>query len=371
MRTPLDQVDLVVVGAGVVGLAHALAAVERGLKVAVVERDARPLGASVRNFGHGCATAQDGAALHYAMRARDIWLGLAAEGVWARQAGTVVVARAEDELAVLREFAELRGPEQVVLLDADETRARVALGEGVLGGAFLPLDVRVNPRQAAPALAAALAARGVRFHWSTSVHTIGPGEVGTSRGTVRAEHVVVAVGHDVDRHFPALAAEAGVRRCSLHMLRVAAPDGRTIDPAVLTGLSLLRYDGFAACPSLADVAARFDRESPRLLEAGVNLMLTQLPDGDLTIGDTHAYATDVDPYRAEELDEIVLAETARLLGAPSLPVRERWRGVYASAPSPFLIAAPADGVRVVSVTSGIGMTTALGLAPEVLDDLIP
>jgi hypothetical protein len=27
-------------------------------------------------------------------------------------------------------------------------------------------------------------------------------------------------------------------------------------------------------------------------------------------------------------------------------------------------------VRVVSVTSGIGMTTALGLAPEVLDDLL-
>ncbi|ROO88166.1 FAD dependent oxidoreductase TIGR03364 [Actinocorallia herbida] len=371
LRTLLDQVDLVVVGAGVVGLAHARAAVERGLTVAVVERDARPLGASVRNFGHGCATAQDGAALRYAMAARRIWLDLAEDGVWVRPSGTVVVARAEDELAVLREFAELRGPGLVHLLDADGTHARVPLGDGVVGGAFLPLDVRVNPRQAAPALAAALAARGVRFHWSTSVHTIEPGEVGTSRGTVRARHVVVAVGHDVDRHFPGLAADAGVRRCSLHMLRVREPHPREIEPAVLTGLSLLRYDGFTACPSLADVRARFERESPRLLDAGVNLMLTRLPDGDLTIGDTHAYAADVPPYRAEELDDLVLAETAKLLGAPSLTVRERWRGVYASAPEPFLIATPAEGVRVVSVTSGIGMTTALGLAPEVLDDLIP
>ncbi|MCD0449493.1 TIGR03364 family FAD-dependent oxidoreductase [Actinocorallia sp. API 0066] len=371
LRTFLDQADLVVVGAGIVGLAHAHAAAARGLSVAVVERNSRPLGASVRNFGHGCATAQDGAALRYAMRARETWLSLAEHGVQARATGTVVVARADDELQVLREFADLRGPEQVVLLDEKGTRDKVTLGEGVVGGAFLPLDVRVNPRQAAPAFAAALASLGVRFHWSTSAHVVEPGEVVTSRGVIKARHVVVAVGHDVDRHFPDLAADAAVQRCSLHMLRVSDPHGRVIDPAVLTGLSLLRYDGFAACPSLTDVRARMDQDSPRLVEAGLNLMFTQLPDGDLTVGDTHAYAGDVAPYRAEELDDLVLGETARLLGAPRLRVRERWRGVYASAPDPFLVAAPADGLRIVSVTSGIGMTTALGLAPEVLDDLIP
>ena len=49
---------------------------------------------------------------------------------------------------------------------------------------------------------------------------------------------------------------------------------------------------------------------------------------------------------------------------------ERWRGIYASAPEPFLTATPAPLTRAVSVTSGIGMTTALGLAPAVLDDLL-
>jgi hypothetical protein len=47
-------------------------------------------------------------------------------------------------------------------------------------------------------------------------------------------------------------------------------------------------------------------------------------------------------------------------------VRRRWRGVYASAPEPYLVAAPADGVLTVSVTSGIGMTTAFGLADDVV-----
>ncbi|NUO98857.1 MAG: TIGR03364 family FAD-dependent oxidoreductase, partial [Nonomuraea sp.] len=77
-----------------------------------------------------------------------------------------------------------------------------------------------------------------------------------------------------------------------------------------------------------------------------------------------------DPYKTDELDRYVLDEAARLLGVGRLTVRERWRGVYSSAADPFLVATPMSGVRAVAVTSGIGMTTALGLAPEVLDNLL-
>lgn len=42
-----------------------------------------------------------------------------------------------------------------------------------------------------------------------------------------------------------------------------------------------------------------------LVEAGLNLMYTQLPDGSLTIGDTHHYSRTVDPYRPEHLDDLV------------------------------------------------------------------
>ncbi|MCR3721273.1 MULTISPECIES: TIGR03364 family FAD-dependent oxidoreductase [Prauserella salsuginis group] len=365
----LGTADVVVIGAGIVGLAHAYEATERGLSVAVVERDERASGASVRNFGHGCITAQDGQALDYALAARDTWLRLAKEaGFHIGEAGTVVVARAADELELLTELAEYRDG-QVDLLDERAVLDRVPVA-GAIGGAHFPLDIRVDPREAVHAVAASLADRGVTFHWSTTAHTIGTGEVGTSRGVLRASHVVVAVGHDVDRHFPGLAAQRAVQRCSLHMLRVAEPHGRDVDCAVLTGFSMLRYAAFAACRSHDAVRSRLERDHPRLVDAGLNLMFTQLPGGDLTIGDTHAYQATVPPYRAEHLDELVLAETARLLGVRSLAVRERWTGVYASAPDPFLVETPCDDVRVVAVTSGIGMTTAFGLAPAVLDDLL-
>lgn len=359
-----SSADVVIIGAGIVGLAHAVAAVERGLSVVIVERDEWAAGASIRNFGHGCFTAQSGIALEYAMAARETWLRLAKQtGFWLEDSGSVVVARADDEQAVLTEFAEQR-PE-VTLLTPDEVAERVPTGPNVVGGAWLPLDIRVDPRACVKTIAAWLETQGVTFQWSTTALAIDPGEVRTSRGRVTAPRIVVAVGHDADRYFPELAKD--VRRCSLRMLRVDNPHARRIPPAVLTGFSLLRYDGFHTCPTFPQVRDRLTRQQPDLVHIGLNLMYTQRPDGSLTIGDTHTYSKTVDPFVDNELDEHVLKETAALLGVPGLTVRERWHGVYASAPDPFLVATPADGVRVVAVTSGIGMTTAFGLAPTVID----
>jgi FAD dependent oxidoreductase TIGR03364 len=364
--------DLVIVGAGIVGLAHAADALARGLRVTVVDRDERAAGASVRNFGHVCVTAQDGAAYEYGQVARERWIALGDKaGFEVAQAGTVVVARTAAERGALIELADARGSEEVVLLDAAGVRERFAPAAGdVVGGALLPRDLRVSPLDAIPALAAWLEAEGVTFLWNTHVGAISPGVVHTSRGDLAAAYVVHAVNYDVDRLFPDLAEQHGVRRCRLQMFEVEAPGGVRIDPAVLTGTGILRYAGMAAQPSAAEVRREFERDHPELLDIGLNLMLTQRPDGVIVLGDTHHYDRTLQPFDDEDVADLVLREGARLLGAP-LEVRRRWRGVYAHSPSTdFVTAAPHPGLRVVSVTSGIGMTTALGLAPAVLDDLL-
>ncbi|GAA2724973.1 TIGR03364 family FAD-dependent oxidoreductase [Actinocorallia aurantiaca] len=368
---PASPVDLLVVGAGVVGLAHAVEAHLRGLSVAIVERDAFAAGASIRNFGHICTTAQDGVALTYALAARERWLHLAGKaGFTLLESGTVVVARRPDEQAVLEEFAAARGADQVVLLDRAGVAEHLPTHDPeVVGGAHLPLDLRVDLREAVPALADWLVEQGVPIAWRTNVLAVGPGLVRTSRGDVRAARVVLAVGHDVDRLLPETADEAGMTRCRLQMLQVAAPGGVRVRPGVLTGLSLLRYGGFASLSAAEHVRTRVRQESPELLDAVVNLMFTQRPDGDIVLGDTHHYSHTYAPFAEEDLSDLLLREGARLLGVPKLRVRERWHGVYASAPGPFLDREVADGVRVVSVTSGIGMTTAHGLAAAVLDSL--
>ena len=371
-RSSAYPVDLIVVGAGIIGLAHAVEAQLRGMSVIVVERDAHAVGASVRNFGHICTTAQNGDALSYALAARERWLELGNKaGVPIRKCGTLVVARSDAEMGVLEEFRASRGADQVTLLDRPGVTDRLGrLDPAVLGGAHLPLDLRTDPRQAVAAIADWLIEQGVGIHWRTSALGIEAGELRTSRGSFYGHRIVVAVGHDVDYLFPDIADSIELRRCALQMLRVAAPAGVRVDAAVLTGLSMLRYPGLATNGSATAVREDYARRSPELLAAVMNLMFTQRDDGDLIIGDTHAYALTHDPFDAEPTAELVLRELARLLDVPGLTVRERWRGTYASsARTDFLIARPDERIRVVAVTTGIGMTTSHGLAAAVLDDL--
>ena len=346
-------------------------AIRRGLSVVVIERDERAVGASVRNFGHACITGQLGDAHRWAIAARQRWLELASSaGFWTATDGAVVAARSDDEMAVLEELVE-SGHGDARVLDRAGLRALVELSDDVIGGAHLPLDIRVNPREAVASIAAWVERQpGAEIRWRTSFLGLDGDTIRTSRGDVVAGRAIVCVGHDVDRLFPDVAAEAGVQRCGLHMLRVANPRPATIAPAVLSATGLLRYEAFAAQPAAAALRARFEREHADLLDAGLNLMFTQLPDGDLTIGDTHGDAVTLPPYRDEAHDELVLRETSRLLGVPRLTVKQRWRGVYASAPKATLVADISPSATVVSITSGIGMTIGHGLAIDVLDDLL-
>jgi glycine/D-amino acid oxidase-like deaminating enzyme len=84
--------DVIVVGAGIVGLAHALAAVRAGARVTVVDRDARANGASIRNFGFITVTGQEqGRVWRLARRSAAIWRNVApAAGIRIDQEGLLL-----------------------------------------------------------------------------------------------------------------------------------------------------------------------------------------------------------------------------------------------------------------------------------------
>ena len=136
----------------------------------------------------------------------------------------------------------------------------------------------------------------------------------------------------------------------------------------LTGSSMLRYSAFSSTPSAAAVRARFERDEPGILSFDINQMYTERPDGTLLVGDTHATSSSISPFQDEDAFRLLERLAINMFGRP-LAVRQRWQGVYAKAPHEFLRAAPAGDVRVVAVTTGIGMTTGPGLAASVIDDL--
>jgi FAD dependent oxidoreductase TIGR03364 len=363
--------DLAIVGGGIVGLGHAVAALRRGLTVAVVDRASGVEGASVRGFGHLCITGLEGEARVYAELGRDLWLTLSDEaGFWLRESGTVAVAQAPDELAVLEEFRDTRGGHDVRMLTPAGVREHAPVADGVaVGGAFLPADLQVDPREAAPAIARWLDAHGVDFFWQTTATGVETGRVHTSRGRVSADAVVVAVDHEVDRLFPGIAEDHGIQRSTLDLLLVEADTERPLTAPVLTGWSLLRTSGFAHTPSAGALRERLASERPDLAAFELAQAFAQRPDGSIVVGAARRRGDDISPFQSEAAFELMLESARALFGPGRLRVLERWQGVHASAPDDFLVSSPAPSVRVVSVTSGIGMTTGLGLADRVVDEL--
>lgn len=364
--------DLAIVGAGVVGLGHAIAARRRGLKVVVIDRDAQANGASIRNFGFVTVTGQQrGECWRRAVRSRDIWAEIAPKaGIDVIHRGLLVAGRRPEAMPVLEAFRATEMGEGCELLTPDEARARLPALTGELSGAlWSPHDMRVESRHAIPKLAAWLAGEGVTFRRETAVTGVEPGKVHTSGGTITAARIVVAPGDDFHTLFEDRFKLYGVTRCKLHMLRVSDPALGTLPGSVMTDLSLGRYLGYAELPEAEPLKRRLAAEQAAHLEHGVHLIVVQSADGSLVVGDSHHYGATPDPFAPDFVDELILDEYAALFGRRP-PVTERWIGTYASASDRLaFIDRPHEDIRLVVVTSGTGASTGFAIAEEAVAEL--
>ena len=362
--------DLVVVGAGIVGIAHALAAARRGLAVAIVERDARAMSASVRNFGFVTVSGQaEGDTRRRALRAREVWLEVAgAARIEVLQRGAAVVAQRGEALAVLEEFAAgPMGDGCEMWSGADAARNIPGLRAGFAGALSSPHELRVEAREALPRLARWLEERyQVQFMWGSAALGIEGTRLRHARGVLEGEALLIAAGGAIAELAPEVAAVARVRRCKLQMMRIAGAGAR-LASVVMSDLSLVRYEGFAAQPSAARLRERLARECSPQLANGIHLIVAQGSDGSLVVGDSHHYGDDEDPFASAAVEDLILAELRALFESPGLRVVERWVGHYPVADvQPLLSAELAPRVWAVTVTSGTGMSTAFAIGEETI-----
>ncbi|PHR98129.1 MAG: TIGR03364 family FAD-dependent oxidoreductase [Leeuwenhoekiella sp.] len=359
--------DVIIVGAGIVGLAHALAAARRGKRVLVIDRDACANGASIRNFGFVTVTGQErGRVWDLARRSSEVWRTIAGPaGIRIEQEGLLLIAQRPEAAAMVDAFLATEMGEACVRLSGGEVAARLPGTPPAAGGLFSPHDLRVESRTAIPLLARWLEkAYGVSFRRGLAAFHAETGVVHCSDGAYRADMIFLCPGDDWATLYPDIYAEAGIRRCKLQMLRLAAPGWRLPAP-VMSDLSFVRYLGYAALPEAGALRARLEREESEALRYGIHLIAVQGGDGSLVVGDSHDYAPTPDPFAAEAVDAEILRQYEAVLGKAS-GVVERWTGTHASAAGHSIVRTPMNGVMLTVVTSGTGASTAFALAEDVV-----
>lgn len=359
--------DVIIVGAGIVGLAHAFAATRRGKRVLVIDRDAQANGASIRNFGFVTVTGQDRSRVwDLARRSAAVWREVAGPaGIRIEQEGLLLVAQRPEAEAVVDAFLATEMGEACRRLTGAQTQALCPAVPSAAAALLSPYELRVESRTAIPLFARWLEqAYGVTFRRGVAVLHAETGMVHCSDGTYRAEQILLCPGDDWATLCPDIYAEAGIARCKLQMLRLAAPGWRLPAP-VMSDLSLIRYLGYAALPEAAALSARLECEAPDALAHGIHLIAVQSADGSLIIGDSHDYAPTPDPFAVDAIDAEILRQYEAVLG-PAPRIIERWTGTYAAAAGHSIVRAPTAGVTLVVVTSGTGASTGFALAEDVI-----
>jgi FAD dependent oxidoreductase TIGR03364 len=370
--------DVAIVGAGILGLAHAYYLARAGRRVVVFERSARAQGASIRNFGMLWPIGQPSGPLYrLARRSLEIWLDvLSASGLWHDRCGSLHLAYHDDEAQVLREFAassheergcELLGPAAVL------RRSASVRPDGLRAGLWSPVEVCVDPREVIAALPAWLSRTfAVEFRFGVPVIGYERPVVQTPVGEERANQLIVCSGDDLESLFPEAFQDRGLVRCKLQMMRSApCAGGWRLGPMLAAGLTLRHYACFADCPSLTAHKTRLDRDLPDQVRFGIHVMAAQNGKGELVLGDSHEYGDRIEIHDKPEIDDLILAYLRTFLSAPELRIAARWHGSYVKHPGrAYLALQLASGVTVVTAVGGAGMTLCFGLAEQTVQSML-
>lgn len=203
---PPKAADVVVIGAGVMGVMAALFLRRAGLSVVVIEKGRVAGEQSSRNWGWIRAQGRDWAELPLAMEARGLWAEIAAScdvDIGLRQTGVTYLASDEAAMARHRAWAAravAEGLRDCRVLSAAEVAGLIpGSAGGWVGAMTTPSDLRAEPALAVPAVARMAVREGVEIVENCAVRglDLAVGRVAgvvTEAGVIATRQVVLAGG---------------------------------------------------------------------------------------------------------------------------------------------------------------------------------
>ncbi|MDR2249683.1 TIGR03364 family FAD-dependent oxidoreductase [Acinetobacter sp.] len=379
------QFDLIVVGAGILGLSAAIQAQEQGLKVCVFEKNAKPVGATRRNFGMvgtSTLTHPEQQWRNYALETRSFYQRIQAEtDISFEQRQGVYLANTALEWQVLNEFAERAGQYQIPvhLLNSGQLTTQFSYlnpQQQFQGGLVFQEDYSVEPHVIGQRLLAYAQRKGVVIYTNACVvqteYQHGSCQVRLASGeTYRANKVLICHGEVIDVLYPELLQSLNLKRCGLQMA-LTQPFQQKLNASLYSGLSISRYPAFEICPSHHELVKA--SQQGLIKEFGIHILIKQNKFGELIVGDSHEYHPLNEAPQFEQREDIyqfIQAYCHEKLGLALPPIQKRWNGYYLTHEHELACVTEAEkNIFLVSAIAGKGMTTGAGFIKEVLEQNI-
>ncbi len=369
----------IVVGAGILGLATARALAAKGYAVTVIEKSQFSLGASVRNFGMLWPVGQpEGKLYNRALRTKEIWLDyLTASKTPYNACGSLHLAYSKEEMDVVEEIGELfhanKRPVSVISKDSVLEKYNGINSEGLLGALRSEDEVIIDPREAIKNLPQFLTERfQINFIWGKAITRVEPTVAYAGSTSYSADLICICSGADFETLYPALFKQQPIQKTKLQMMRFRHKDPSfQINASVCGGLSLLHYKSFAASTAQEKLRIKVEAELPEYLKNGIHVMVSQNNAGELTVGDSHEYGLDFDPFDRMEINTLILDYLKKFMHIDQWEMIQSWNGVY-----PIMMNGASDlylnpepGIHILNGIGGHGMTMSFGFAEEIIDTL--
>ncbi len=369
----------IVVGAGIVGLATARALAEKGYQVKVIEKSQFALGASVRNFGMLWPVGQpDGNLYNRSVRTKEIWTEyLNAANIPYNACGSLHLAYSTEEMNVVEDIAQFFQSKKrpVSVIDKETVLANYnGINEnGLLGALRSEDEIIIDPREGIKHLPAYLTQKyGVSFIWGTAITSVTSYAAFAGKTKYAADIVCVCSGQDFETLYPDQFKVQPIIKTKLQMMRFKHKDPNyKIGASVCGGLSLLHYKSFTASSALTKLRLKIEEEIPEYLKYGIHVMVSQNNNGELTVGDSHEYALDFEPFDKIEINEMILAYLKKFMHIYQWKMTQSWNGIYPimTNGAAELFLNPEPGVYILNGIGGHGMTMSFGFAEEMIETI--